>query len=89
MTFVRLKGALHDGALEKQIRKSGHIERIQQVDFQKETISNMIPIKRNTFHQRNMSDKDRFLAVGIGIGSIAKRQRIIDGYMEASDCEIN
>lgn len=65
MALIRLKRPLHDRALEQKICQSSDVERVQKVDFEKETVSHVVSVKRNTLDKGDMSDESRLLVMTI------------------------
>jgi len=79
MSFKGLDRLSHDGSLLQQVGEACHVQRVQQVNFQVEAISDMIAKEWHAAHERDVGDIDRFAIVSIP--TVADRESMIDGDM--------
>lgn len=56
MAFVWLENPVQDSTLVKEVGESGHMHRVEQVDFEEYFVSHMIAEERYTLDQRDVAD---------------------------------
>ena len=76
MRFKWLDGLSHDRALLQQIGEACHMQRIEQVDLQVESISDMISKEWHATHECDVRNVHRFAIVGVA--AIAYGQGMVD-----------
>lgn len=87
MALVGLHDLGQDSALLQKVCQSRHIERVEQVDFEEEFVSDMVSEERNAFDEGNVGNKSR-LAV-VRVPAIADGERMVDGDTQTLDISIN
>ena len=83
MAFIRLDRLCHDSTLLQQVRKPGHIQWIEHVDFEEEPVADLVPVEWDPFHQGDMRNKG-MLAIE-RITAIARGECMVNREMEPVD----
>lgn len=76
MALVRLKDAVEDGSLMQEIGEPCHMCGIQQIDFEKDLVADIVTIEWHTFDQGDMSNIDG-LSI-IGVSAICSGKRVVN-----------
>lgn len=95
MTLVWLQWSLHHRTLVQEIGETDDVEGVQDINLEEESVANMVPIERNTFHQGNVCHESSPPIVGVT--TVADGQSMIDREMKSVDrrahwgfiCELN
>jgi hypothetical protein len=83
MTLIWLEHLVQDCSLVQKIGETGHVHRIEHVDFQKGLVPNVVPKEGHAFDKRDVTDIKRLsivcvAAVGVGEGMVNRGTKIED-----------